>query len=210
MSNEELKSKYKVLEEYILTLIYKYIEPHKDPLQGPLEYDLDVRSFCILCHAAFEEFIEDVTIYSIDRIESEFNNRPQKISYATLCLLHFDEHFNNLNDDKGWPDIFNDYLRDRISDRKKELSNYAMQYNHGIDIKYLRKLLLPIGIEIPKNVKDTSALTTLKNIRGNYAHSYARKSSPISPEDAENVVYDVLDMVTRIKDKALKMSYYLV
>lgn len=210
MSGVELKGKFKALEDHILVLIYKYIEPHKDPLQGPEEYNLDVHSFCILCHAAFEEFIEDITLYSINRIDSEFNNNPRKFSYATLCLLHFDEHTNNLNEDKNWPEVFNDYIKKRIIARKCELSNYAMSENHGIDVKYLRKLLQPIGIEVPRNPKDISALTILKSIRGSYAHSYARNSKPLPPEDAERVVFDVLDMVNRIKDKALNMSYYVV
>lgn len=85
-----------------------------------------------------------------------------------------------------------------------------MQENHGIDIKYLRKLLLPIGIEVPRNPIETSALSLLKSIRGAYAHSYARNPRPISPEDAEKIVYDVLGMVKHIKDKAIHMSYYLV
>ena len=179
-------------------------------MEHPSDYSLDVHSFCILSHAAFEEFIEDVTLYSVDRIESEFKGKPRRYSYATLCLLHFDDHQKCINDESQWPDIFNDYLLERISARKSELSKYAMQENHGIDIKYLRKLLLPIGIEVPRNPIETSALSLLKSIRGAYAHSYARNQKPISPEDAEKIVYDVLGMVKRIKDKAIHMSYYLV
>lgn len=92
MSRENLKKKYDDLEDHILELLFRFIEPHKDPLQKPSEYNLDVHSFCILCHAAFEEFLEDITIFSVDEIEKEFKSNPRKFSYATLCLLHFDEH----------------------------------------------------------------------------------------------------------------------
>ena len=98
----------------------------------------------------------------------------------------------------------------RVAVRKSELSNYATQENHGIDIKYLRKLLLPIGIDVPRDAKDLAPLDTLKNVRGTYAHSYARIIKPLAPEDAEKAVDDVLEMVTKIKDKALNMSYYLI
>ena len=209
MSSEELNKKFSALEDHILELTFRYIEPHKDSLQRPEEYNLDVHSFCILCHATFEEFLEDVTLYSIEKIEHEFNTKPRKFSYATLCLLHFDEHQKNLGE-KDWPDVFNDYLAERISARKSELSKYAMQENHGIDVKYLRKLLQPIGIGVPQNSRELSSLDSLKSIRGAYAHSYARTIKPMAPEDAENVVYDVLEMVKSIKDKALDMSYYLV
>lgn len=211
MSQENLVNKFKDLENHILDLGIKYIEPHRSKLETPNDYKLDVHSFCILCHAAFEEFLEDITLYSIDRIESEFKSRNRKMSYATICLLHFDEHPVSLTDEKKWKSqCLNDYLVARVAVRKSELSNYATQENHGIDIKYLRKLLLPIGIDVPRDAKELASLDTLKNVRGTYAHSYARINKPLAPEDAEKAVDDVLEMVTKIKDKALNMSYYLI
>ena len=85
-----------------------------------------------------------------------------------------------------------------------------MSENHGIDIKYLRKLLLPVGIEFPKTTRVLNSLERLKNIRGIYAHSHKRKEDSISPEEALNIVYDVLEMVKIIKNKALNMSYYVL
>lgn len=211
MSKDDLENKYKDLENHILELGIKYIELHNDPLENPNDYKLDVNSFCILCHAAFEEFLEDVTLYSIDCIEREFNSKIRKISYATICLLHFDEHPLGLTEDQKWESNYlNDYLSKRLEERKSELSKYAIKENHGIDIKYLRKLLLPIGIDVPRDLKELGSLNTLKNIRGTYAHSFARKNKPLSPEDAMNAVFDVLEMVTKIKNKALYMSYYMI
>lgn len=211
MSKEDLENKYNDLENHILELGIKYIELHNDPLENPNDYKLDVNSFCILCHAAFEEFLEDVTLYSIDHIEREFNSKIRKISYATICLLHFDEHPLGLTEDQKWESNYlNDYLSKRLAERKSELSKYAIKENHGIDIKYLRKLLLPIGIDVPRDIKELGSLNILKNIRGTYAHSFARTNKPLSPEDAMNAVFDVLEMVTKIKNKALCMSYYMI
>lgn len=50
----------------------------------------------------------------------------------------------------------------------------------------------------------------LKNIRGTYAHSFARNKKPLAPEDAQNAVFDVFNMVEKIKKQALSMSYYLI
>lgn len=214
MSDEDLKNKYKALEDHILDLEIRYIGPHIGvlvaPNEKPEDYNLDVHSFCILAHAAFEEYLEDISLYSVDRIEREFKSHNRRFSFATLCLLHFDENSKKLNDEKDWPNIYNDYLAERISKRKSELSRYATKENHGIDIKYLRKLLLPVGIDVPTSIRETTALDTLKTIRGAYAHSYARNPNPISPEDAEKAVDDVLEMVGHLKDKALNMSYYLL
>lgn len=210
MSKQELEDKYNALENHILELIIRYIDPHMNPMERPEDYNLDVHSFCILCHAAFEEFLEDVTLYSVEKIESEFHSRPRKFSYATLCLLHFDEKSMPLTDEKKWGQKLNEYINNRINDRKSELSKYAKTDNHGIDIKYLRRLLMPVGIDVPDAPTEISSLTTLKNVRGAYAHSYDRNKKPIAPEDAQRVVYDVLTMIDRIKKKALTMSYYVL
>ena len=104
----------------------------------------------------------------------------------------------------------NDYLKARISARKTELSKYATQENHGIDVKYLRKLLVPVGIDVPQNAKYLTSLESLKNIRGAYAHSYARNNKPMAPEDARSIAFDVLEMIQKIKNKAINMSYYMI
>ena len=98
----------------------------------------------------------------------------------------------------------------RLRERKSELSKYAIQDNHGIDVKYMRKLLTPIGIDVPQNAQELASLVILKNIRGMYAHSFARNKKPLAPEDAQNAVFDVFNMVEKIKNKALSMSYYLI
>lgn len=210
MSKEDLVKRYDKLEWHILELMCRYIDNHLDTMQGPDEYNLDVHSFCILCHAAFEEYMEDITLYSIERIDKEFNSKYRKFSYATLCLLHFDEHELTLNKEDKWNGTLNDYLKERISARKAELSKYATQENHGIDVKYLRKLLVPVGIDVPKDPKYLTSLENLKNVRGAYAHSYARSNRPMAPEDAMNTVLDVLEMIQKIKDKAINMSYYII
>ena len=45
------------LELYILELEEKYIDSHQDPLENPDDYKFDIRSYCLLAHAAFEEFV---------------------------------------------------------------------------------------------------------------------------------------------------------
>ena len=175
MSQKELENTFKELEDHILELAIKYIAPHTNPLENPVDYNLDVHSFCILCHAAFEEFLEDVTLYSVDKIEREFNSKLRKF-----------------NDEKKWDNTkLNDYLSTRLRERKSELSKYAIQDNHGIDVKYMRKLLTPIGIDVPQNAQELVSLVILKNIRGMYAHSFARNKKTLAPEDAQNAVFDV-------------------
>lgn len=48
-----IKDSLDKLELYLLELEEKYIDTHDDPLEDPDKYKLDVRSYCVLSHAAF-------------------------------------------------------------------------------------------------------------------------------------------------------------
>ena len=56
MSSKELNDRFSALEDHIAELLIRYIDTHKDTMEHPSDYSLDVHSFCILSHAAFEEF----------------------------------------------------------------------------------------------------------------------------------------------------------
>lgn len=202
-----MKAHIDQLELYLLELEDKYITPHLDPLQTPKEYELDVRSFCILAHAAFEEFIEYICIYLLNEIEIKFTY-SQRISYSSLCLLHFKGSDKDVDDD-NWLDsdrLF-DRLKSQIDSIKKSFSNYIMENNHGIRLKYLKKLLIPLGLDLPSDVKVITSLNNLANYRGNYAHSSHRKPMTVSPEDAWNCVNDVYGMCIDLANKAQRVSY---
>lgn len=107
---------------YLLELEYKYISNHVDPFEDPEEYKLDVRSYCVLSHAAFEEFVENICLYTLNEIEDKFVN-TQRISFSTLCLLHFNG-YNKTIDNESWKDddrIY-DYLLNQIRSVKSDFS----------------------------------------------------------------------------------------
>ena len=80
----DVKESLDKLEMYLLELEDKYIDIHTDPLENPEMYKLDIRSFCVLSHAVFEEFVENICLYTLNEIEDKFVN-TQRISYSTLC-----------------------------------------------------------------------------------------------------------------------------
>lgn len=203
-----MKAQIDQLEIYLLELEAKYISPHLDPLQSPEDYQLDVRSFCVLSHAAFEEFLESLTLYVLNEVDKNFTNN-QRISYSTLCLLHFKGTDKDVDDD-NWKDddrLF-DRLRKQISEIKSSFSNFIMENNHGIKLKYLKKLLVPLGLDLPTDMKEVTSLDNLAKYRGAYAHTSHRKSLAVSPEDAWKCVIDVYDMCIRLANKAQRISYY--
>lgn len=46
------------LENRLLDIELKFIGQHTDPSEPAAKYALDVQSYAVLCHAAFEEFAE--------------------------------------------------------------------------------------------------------------------------------------------------------
>ena len=160
-----IKDSLDKLELYLLELEEKYIDTHDDPLEDPDKYKLDVRSYCVLSHAAFEEFVENICLYTLNEIEDKFIN-TQRISYSTLCLLHFNGNTKTIDDD-SWDDnnrIY-DYLLGQIKSIKSEFSRYIMNQNHGVGLKYLKKLLVPLGLYTPIDIRLKPSLENLTKYR---------------------------------------------
>ena len=115
------------LELYLLMIEEKYLQSHIGTMEQPSDYMFDVRSYCILCHAAFEEFIESICLNLLQDVFDNFINN-QRVSYSTLCLLHFQCEADELNDD-NWADDqkLYDYIRNKLNKIKKTFSNYVME-----------------------------------------------------------------------------------
>lgn len=198
------------LELYLLELEDKYIDIHKDPLENPEAYKLDVRSYCVLSHAAFEEFVENVCLYALNEIEDKFVN-TQRISYSTLCLLHFNGN-NKTIDDDSWNnnDRIYDYLLAQLKNIKSIFSKYIVNQNHGVGIKYLKKLLIPLGLYTPLDIKHLTSLDNLTQYRGGYAHTSHRNIRSLAPEDAKIYIRDVYEIMIELANKARKIPYYSI
>lgn len=206
----DVKESLDKLELYLLELEDRYIDTHKDLFENPEEYKLDVRSYCVLSHAAFEEFVENVCLYTLNEIEEKFTN-TQRISFSTLCLLHFSGNAKTL-DNESWKDddrMF-DYLLDKLKDIKSEFSKYIMDQNHGVGLKYLKKMLVPLGLYTPLDVKHRTALDNLSQSRGGYAHTSHRNIRSLSPEDARTQVRDVYEIMVELSNKSRTISYYSI
>ena len=200
----------KQLELYLLEVEEKYLHSHMGTMESPDDYMFDVRSYCLLCHAAFEEFIESVCISLLHEIYNNYINN-QRISYSTMCLLNFEGEAEVLSDDK-WANnqkLF-DHIRKKLDKIKQTFSIYVMENNHGIGLKYLKKMLIPLGIDIPQDPVQQNSLSQLANYRGGYAHTSKRAASMLSPEDAQKYVYDVYNMMKDVATIARHIHFYSI
>jgi hypothetical protein len=74
-----LKSEIDTLEQRYLA---KFLPAN--PEDGPEEFQYDVKSFCVLAHAAFEEFVETVSEELMQKIETDFLSN--KLTLSTACF----------------------------------------------------------------------------------------------------------------------------
>jgi hypothetical protein len=207
---------YTDLGNYLTEIKAAYLQKYLDnPLATPGEYSLDIKSLCILCHAAFEEFMESVALTVMTESIKKYQNE-NKISRPLISLMHFiGKHDNYLSDKQNIAiteiqTIF-DYTRIKLNDVKKTFSREIIE-NHGISLKYIRKLLMPVSISIPTNVNWNSSLEKLATERGAYAHKFlkeGRVQESINPETANYIIIDCLAMCDDIKSKALEvLTFY--
>lgn len=178
------------------------------PENAPEDFQYDVKAYCVLAHAAFEEYVEDLSLIALE--EARQGWLKKEFSAATVSLLMFYKASLEAieNEDEPQERVF-DIVRMGIDDCAKKHSQ-ALSQNHGFSLKYLRRMLIPVGIDVPSSVKLTASLGELAEARGSYAHTRAarahygqwkRASRPMSPEKAKETVEDCLALCCEIGKK---------
>ncbi|WMT18166.1 HEPN domain-containing protein [Parageobacillus toebii] len=193
----ELLSNLKKIEE-------KFLKPHlEDRLSTPEEYEEDVKAFCILSHALFENYFEQVALMVLEKSTTQWIEE-KKLSTPLLTLLSYSNtRFDLLKDQEPYQSVY-DRLKKVIEDAKKQLSK-EIYNNHGASEKYLRKILCPVSIDVPQDPTIINSLQKLANARGDYAHKHIKKT--INPEDAKLYVSDCIRLSEDIKHRAIVIFY---
>lgn len=200
-----IEQEFITLQDYLLDIEIKYICPLEKKLLLDKADELDLRSYCVLSHAAFEEFAENMSLKVLDEITKNFSNTKQ-ISVGLIMLLHI----------KGSPedidkiDLLYDYILEKLKDIKSSFSKEIATNNHGVSLKYLKRMFIPIGIDIPNNSRLISSLDQLAKYRGDFAHKFSSKKIKTipSPLDLVSYVSDITEMMGEIVRRVKSMHYF--
>lgn len=205
----DLDTHFTNVKSYIEGVEKVYVDKYlSNPLASPDDYDLDVKTYCILCHAAFEEFAEEIALEVLEKtIDNYIYSR--KITIALVNLLHFKSNKSKAIDDKDYenkPFSIFDHCRKSLEEIKSAVSN-EIENNHGVSLKYLNKILIPVGIEVPNDLTLLESLKKLALERGAYAHKRKEKDKKtfkksLSPEESKSTVQDCLKLFEEIKNRA--------
>ena len=211
----DIEKEYTELKEYLVRIDDKYVKPHRRQDEDIIpneDYKLDLKSYCTLVHAAYEEFIENICKYLAEEMLENIN-RHGRISWCTVCFLTYFVEKQNItdNDINGFNSSGCNLTYKKI---QTKINEYYKKYidvvdnNHGINVKYLQKLLPPVGLDIPDNIVSDS-LTQLANWRGTFAHHHSIRIPKVpSFKDVERNIERVNSIVKILYDKARLMYYY--
>ncbi len=183
-----------------------------NPEDGPDVYHQHVKAFCILAHAAFEDFVERTSLaLMMHAVEVWYKDRTLTTPLVSLLLFYRSSLEAVDNEEEDQPRNF-DQIRAQIDEVKRAHSR-AITDNHGFSLKYLRSILTPVAIDIAIDPSISNSLRTLADARGSFAHSVAelgifvdRKKArhPMTPEKARDVVVDCVALCKKILVEAKK------
>jgi hypothetical protein len=201
---DQVEALYSELQDHLSELGKQFIDTFipTDPSVSPSEYDHLVKAYCVLSHAALEDYFESVALRVMQRAFAEWlHNR--KVTEALLTLAcYYGLQLKIDEDERNAETTVFDYLRPILEEAKKRFS-IDINANHGVSVKYLRKLLIPVGINVKQDVNQLNSIRQLAKERGTYAHKKAAQKI-LSPEDAKQFVEDCLILCDDTRAKAVK------
>lgn len=182
------------------------------PEDGPDVYHQHVKAFCILAHAAFEDFVERTSLaLMLHAVDVWYQDRSLTAPLVSLLLFYRSSLEAIDDEEKDQPRNF-DQMRAQIEEIKRAHSK-AIADNHGFSLKYLRSIMTPVAIDVSIDPSISNSLRTLADARGSFAHSVAelgifvdRKKArhPMTPEKARDVVADCVELCKKILADAKK------
>ncbi|UXT89760.1 HEPN domain-containing protein [Agrobacterium pusense] len=205
---EDLEKQLEILKDDLDKLEAKFLSQYfpAHPEDEAKAYNHDVKAYCVLSHAVFEEFIENLSSSMVNKIQNDLLEK--KITLSTACFLMYWESKISI-DEKSKTDCFS-LVRNAISTAKQRHSA-LINDNHGFSKKYMQSLLMSVGLNLPNELAMDS-VTKLADARGAFAHKrvdgaeyemkYQKATRVMSPDDAKTIVFDCYvackDMVERV------------
>jgi len=232
-----------ILKNYFYQLYKVLLEVHvkAKSLKPTIEEEVNVKAFCVLAHAAVEEFIENLckdtlhSAYMKYRSKSVVTKIPSNSSeltsinrgiiqlIETLVLASNFTIFSSSQSDalknyksklervtemyrSGSLPTLNDlteltkttdsYTKELLKETKRFFDSH-IESNNGASLKYLLRLLIPVGIDIPNTI-EINSLQRLADYRGSYAHGKV-VTQVISASDMAAYAVDVVKLCKAVE-----------
>lgn len=211
--SSDIEDAYTTLNSVNEKLLQRYIEPHNGNVNSTEEdFSLDVKSYLILLHAAIEDYIEGISVFSSNAACDKFK-KEGIVTVPLLFLFAKSKSFKERISDKKLHEEVKDSPKDFLVSALGDIHALAVSNaidNNGINTKYLNSLLQHCGIHFDTTDNDFISWKSLADYRGDYAHAvvfnHGKKPTVkkiLSPEDAKNLGADCISFSFKIKVEAL-------
>ena len=152
--------------------------PVTNPAGTYTDKDQDlIRSYCLLCHAEFESYIENITLEVVKKAFDKWQLNKQLIS---PIIFHLAFNYTSKIKDIPYSLIVKAFL-----DYEKTIKN-----NHGIKENNLNNFFKPIGYEMDSVLK--ISLNSFGGTRGEIAHTSFSTQQPLDPVIEKTNVQQIL------------------
>ena len=201
---------FDALDQELKNLRAKFLDGFlpANPEDAPEDFEYEVKSFSILSHAAFEEYVEAISESVMNKIEKDLLEKKTTLSTACFLVAYGIKIEYPEKDDAEDTSCF-DHVRTAVG-KAKALHSTTLKDNHGFAAKYLRRLLIPVGINMPRGPQMES-LKKLAEARGSFAHemaklakygAYKRAKRPLTPEEVAEAAEDCRAICDDLRTRA--------
>lgn len=190
----------KALTRSIKEVEDRFLGPHlgQENFAPPSKQEiLDVAAYVVLVHGALEGFAESLAHWLLKRSVSNWTAK-KRTTRCTVSLLLYQKP---PADDTPMRSVF-DNIRLALDDANRKMST-DIHDNHGISLKHLRAMFMPLGVNVPSDPLLTASLELLITMRHQWAHQDHRRATVLkSAKDAQTTVSDCLVLAAKLSAEA--------
>lgn len=186
----ESEVRYEKLKERINEIISNF-SFEQDPVEPPTKKQEDfIRAMIVLCHAEFEEYIENLANELITCGENKWDS--ERIANKNLAALFLNS--DKMKNDEKMPDM------SMYTYSKKMITNYRnwiRNENHGIKIKNIKNMYTPLGYSLDDFAQDfLNELDAFGMERGKVAHSsFSQTRSMLDLKTEKDKILNILNEI---------------
>jgi hypothetical protein len=211
----------------VFQTLYTELEKHVEALKAqliarflpadfethPRDWEIPSKAYCILAHAAFEEFVELVSLRVLSKAEELWKNHAILTRPIVTVISFHKIKIVTLNEANGDTQKIFDQIRHALKEAIRHHSK-LIENNHGFNIEYLREILCPAAIDVEAEVRHTASIKGLCTARGTFAHKSAKdagykitesEEKKLTPDSASDLVGDCLDFCRLVAERAQKL-----
>jgi hypothetical protein len=198
------QEEFRTLQRFVNDIEKQFLATHLTPaaastLAPPTrQEELNVAAFAVLAHGAFENFVEGLGLWILDKMERSWVHKKRATRSAASILLYKPAPTGDMLPSVT---VF-DNLREALGEAKVKASA-QIKDNNGIALSHLRALFRPLGVDVPEDTPLTDALVALVALRHRWAHQYRFGARTLtSARDAKKVVDECLKLAERLSKEA--------